>query len=71
MALHIPSIAELRNTEVEILRFRQRVAIVQMVALVCFALLLTRLAYLQIVRHDDLHAQAEDNRTAVRPIDAA
>ena len=67
MALHIPSIAELRNTEVEILRFRQRVAIVQMVALVCFALLLTRLAYLQIVRHDDLHAQAEDNRTAVLP----
>jgi penicillin-binding protein 2 len=67
MALHIPSIAELRNTQAEILRFRQRAAIVQLLALLCFGLLLVRLAYLQIVRHDDLYEQAENNRTAILP----
>ena len=67
MALSLPSLAELRDTQADIYRFRERVIVVQVVVLVCFILLLTRLAYLQIVRHDDLLEQAENNRTAVLP----
>ena len=67
MSLSIPSLAELRNTQAEIQRFQTRVATIQLVVLVCFVLLLSRLFYLQVVRHDDLMEQAEDNRTAVLP----
>ena len=67
MALHLPSIAELRNTRVELERFKTRVFILQAVVFACFALLLLRLAYLQIVEHDNLLEQAENNRTAVLP----
>jgi penicillin-binding protein 2 len=67
MPISLPSLAELRDTQADIQRFRDRVIVVQMVVLVCFVLLLTRLAYLQIVRHDDLLEQAENNRTAVLP----
>ena len=67
MALHLPSLTELRNTQAEIQRFRQRVLVAQGVVLFCFVLLLTRLAYLQIVQHEALLEQAENNRTAVLP----
>jgi len=67
MPLNLPSLAELRNTEVEIARFHNRVVVLQIVVLVCFVLLASRLVYLQIVRHEDLLAQAENNRTAVLP----
>ena len=67
MALHLPSIAELRNTRVELERFKTRVFILQAAVFACFALLLLRLAYLQIVEHDNLLEQAENNRTAVLP----
>ena len=67
MALSIPSLAELRNTQADIHRFQTRVLIIQLVVLVCFVLLLSRLVYLQVIRHDDLLEQAEDNRTAVLP----
>ena len=67
MPIGLPSLAELRDTQADIFRFRDRVMVVQGVVLVCFVLLLTRLAYLQIVRHDDLLEQAENNRTAVLP----
>ncbi len=67
MSLNFPSLAELRNTQADIQRFGERVFVVQVAVLVCFVLLLTRLAYLQIVRHDDLLEQAENNRTAVLP----
>ena len=67
MPISLPSLAELRDTQADIQRFRARVIVVQMVVLACFILLLTRLAYLQIVRHDDLLEQAENNRTAVLP----
>ena len=59
---------ELRNVEAEIARFRTRVLVVGMVVLACFALLAARMVYLQVVRHDDLRAQAESNRTAIVPI---
>jgi penicillin-binding protein 2 len=67
MSLKLPSLAELRDTEVEISRFQNRIVILQIVVLVCFVLLVLRLSYLQIVRHEDLLEQAENNRTAVLP----
>jgi penicillin-binding protein 2 len=67
MSLRLPSIAELRDSQADLHRFRSRVAVVQVLVLVCFLLLATRLSYLQIVRHEDLHEQAENNRTAVIP----
>ncbi len=67
MALHLPSLAELRNTEAELRRFRQRVWVLQGVVLVCFVLLLSRLFYLQVVEHEDLFERAENNRTAILP----
>jgi penicillin-binding protein 2 len=67
MSLSIPSLAELRNTQAEIQRFQNRVLTIQLVVLVCFVLLLSRLVYLQVIRHDDLLEQAENNRTAVLP----
>lgn len=67
MSLRLPSLAELRDSQAELQRFRARVAVVQVFVLVCFLLLVARLSYLQIVRHEDLHEQAESNRTAVIP----
>ena len=67
MALHLPSLSELRNTEFEIYKFQTRVMVLQGVVLLCFALLGMRLFYLQVIRHDDLLAQAENNRTAILP----
>ncbi|MFM8564106.1 MAG: penicillin-binding protein 2, partial [Acidimicrobiia bacterium] len=59
---------ELRNVEAELARFRLRVLVLGLLVLVCFALLAIRLVVLQVVRHDDLRAQAESNRTAIVPI---
>ena len=67
MSLHLPSLAELRNIQAELHRFRHRVLIMLVLVLVCFALLLSRLAYLQIVAHESFLEQAENNRTAVLP----
>ncbi len=67
MGLHLPSLTELRNTQAEIHRFQDRVVIVQVVVVLCFVLLLSRLVYLQVVQHDSLMEQAENNRTAVLP----
>jgi penicillin-binding protein 2 len=41
--------------------------VLQGVVLLCFALLGIRLFYLQVVRHEDLLEQAENNRTAILP----
>ena len=59
---------ELRNAEADSSRFRARIFTVAFVVLLAFGLLVARLVYLQVVRHDDLAAQAESNRTAVVPI---
>jgi len=67
MAFHLPSLSELRNTEFEIFKFQTRVMVLQGLVLVCFALLATRLFYLQVIRHEDLLEQAENNRTVVLP----
>ena len=67
MSWNLSSLSELRDTRAEILRFQNRVQVMQWVVLCCFLLLASRLAYLQVVRHDDLLAQAENNRTAILP----
>ncbi len=67
MASWLPSLAELRNSRLEIHKFRGRVVAMQALVIVCFGLLIARLVYLQVVRHDDLQEQAEDNRTAIIP----
>ena len=59
---------QLRNIDAELERFRHRIFVFTVVAAVCFLLLLLRLAYLQIWRHEDLLAQAESNRTAIVPV---
>ena len=67
MALHLPTLAELRDTQADLQRFQQRIWVLQGVVLVCLLLLLSRLVWLQVVEHEDLLEQAEDNRTAVLP----
>ena len=67
MSWNLTSLSELRDTRAEILRFQNRVQVMQWVVLFCFLLLASRLIYLQVVRHDDLLAQAENNRTAILP----
>lgn len=60
--------AELKNLENELDRFRLRLFAAGAFVLLAFALLGVRLSYLQVVRYEDLAAQAETNRTAVLPI---
>jgi len=59
---------ELRNVEADLARFRTRVLAISLVVVLCFMLLLARLVYLQVWRHEDLRAQAESNRTSIVPI---
>ena len=50
---------ELRNVEADLSRFRARVLAASALVLACFALLAARLVWLQVVRHEDLNAQAD------------
>ena len=59
---------ELRNVEADLHRFRGRVLVASLVVVLCLLVLAARLVYLQVVRHDDLKEQAENNRTAIVPI---
>ena len=59
---------EMRNIEVDLSRFRLRVLVISICVLVAFLLLAARLVYLQVVRHEDLSEQAENNRTAIVPV---
>ncbi|MCW2313289.1 penicillin-binding protein 2 [Rhodoferax antarcticus] len=58
----------IRNVQADLSRFRLRVLVASLVVVVCFGLVAARLMYLQVTRHDDLLAQAENNRTAIVPI---
>ena len=64
----VKSMTELRNIEVELDRFRTRTIAAAAFVLLCFGLLVFRWFVLQVVRHDDLQAQAEANRIGVVPI---
>jgi penicillin-binding protein 2 len=59
---------ELRNVEADLYRFRARVLVASIAVAVCFGLVAARLVYLQVVRHEDLREQAENNRTAIVPV---
>jgi penicillin-binding protein 2 len=59
---------ELRNVEADASRFRTRVFVIGAVVFLAFCLIVARLLFLQVVRHEDLAAQAESNRTAIVPI---
>ncbi|MBC7467897.1 MAG: penicillin-binding protein 2 [Ramlibacter sp.] len=59
---------EMRNVEADLSRFRLRVLVLSICVLVAFTLLAARLVYLQVVRHEDLSEQAENNRTAIVPV---
>jgi penicillin-binding protein 2 len=59
---------ELRSSEADATRFRMRALVIGAVVFFAFCLIVARLVFLQVVRHDDLAAQAESNRTAVVPI---
>jgi len=61
-------VTELKNTERELSRFRVRLVAAAAFVLLAFGLLGTRLAYLQIYRHEELATQAENNRIAIVPI---
>jgi penicillin-binding protein 2 len=59
---------EFKNTESELHFFRMRVLVAGIFVLICFSLLLSRFLWLQVFRHDDYAAQAEDNRISIVPI---
>jgi penicillin-binding protein 2 len=59
---------ELPDVEFDLARFRLRVVAAALFVLFAFGLLVARLAYLQIGKHDELSTQAENNRIAVVPI---
>jgi penicillin-binding protein 2 len=59
---------EIRNVEQELGRFRTRLLAAAAFVLIAFSLLTARLVLLQVVRHDELATQAENNRIAVVPI---
>ena len=59
---------ELRNVEADLSRFRSRVLVASILVVICFLMVAARLVYLQVIRHEDLLEQAENNRTAIVPI---
>jgi penicillin-binding protein 2 len=56
-----------KDLELELERFRGRLVVAGVFVLAGFALLLLRLVWLQVVRHDELALQAEANRVTVVP----
>ena len=59
---------EIRNVEQELSRFNARLLAAAAFVLVAFGLLGARLVHLQVVKHEELSTQAENNRIAVVPI---
>ncbi|MGL5003916.1 MAG: penicillin-binding protein 2, partial [Casimicrobium sp.] len=58
---------ELRNKDEEVFWFQRRVLVAGGAILLCFALLIGRFVYLQIVKHDHFASLAEANRIDVQP----
>jgi penicillin-binding protein 2 len=59
---------EIKDTEQELREFRTRVTALGGMVFICFALLLARFIWLQIIKHEDFAVKAEENRIAVVPI---
>jgi penicillin-binding protein 2 len=60
--------AEIRNIQADLSRFRSRVLVAGLLVCVAFVLLGSRLVYLQVFRHDDLLEQADNNRITAVPV---
>ena len=58
----------LKDIESELDRFRGRLLAAAALVLACFSLVVARLVWLQVIRHDELATQAEANRIAVVPV---
>ncbi|MBA3479037.1 MAG: penicillin-binding protein 2, partial [Lautropia sp.] len=59
---------EVRDPELVLRRLRIRLGVAMALAVVCFGLLTARFYYLQVMRFNDFHAQAEDNRITLIPV---
>ena len=60
--------AELKNVERELSRFRRRLIVAILVVVLSFALLIGRWLWLQVIRHRQYSLQAQDNRIAIVPL---
>ena len=59
---------ELKDSDREIHLFRMRLTVVVAFVVLCFGALVARFLWLQVVKHEDYAALAEDNRIAIVPI---
>jgi penicillin-binding protein 2 len=59
---------EFKNTERELYYFRLRLSAVGIFVFICFGLLLARFLWLQVIKHNDYAAQAEENRISIVPV---
>jgi len=63
-----PRSAAMRNPEREVRYFRVRILVATAFVLLAFTALISRFAWLQVVKHDAYLAQAEQNRIALLPV---
>jgi penicillin-binding protein 2 len=59
---------EIKDSDREIHLFRMRLTAMVVFVFLCFGALVARFVWLQVVKHDQYMAQAEDNRIALVPI---
>src|SRR5690606_37958727 len=59
---------EIKDTERDLHRFRLRLSVAGALVFVLFLVLACRFFWLQVFKHDDYVAQAEDNRIPVIPL---
>ena len=59
---------EFKNTEQELHFFRLRLSAAGILVLICFGLLIMRFVWLQVYKHEDYAAQAEENRISIVPV---
>lgn len=59
--------AELRNLQLDLAYFHERVSVARAFIFFCFLLLFTRLIFLQVFRQEEYMLKAESNRTSVVP----
>ena len=59
---------EFKNTERELHFFRLRLSAVGVFVFICFGLLFARFFWLQVIKHSDYAAQAEENRISIVPV---
>jgi penicillin-binding protein 2 len=66
--IHRARAPALKDIDSELDRFRGRLLAAVAFVLLGFVLVVSRLVYLQVIRHDELATQAEANRIAVQPV---